>query len=271
MEWQDEGIILHTQSLGERKQIISLFTLAHGRCAGVFRGTQKSKGWAQCGGKVKARWWARLESHIGYWALESLGSNTAYLLDSAGPLAALSSAAALCQLALPERQAYPHLYEKFQTLLRDLVGPTWARSYIFFELALLSELGYGLDLKACSVTGSTSELVAVSPRTGRAVCESVAKPYEGRLLPLPSFIYEENKETVLEDKEILDALRLSGYFLERYVLGRTLPAARVRFLQQFDYTQRISRIRVGARVASPMSVVDLRDRGRDPTGNAPET
>jgi DNA repair protein RecO (recombination protein O) len=241
MEWQDEGIILHTQSLGERKQIISLFTLAHGRCAGVFSATQKSKGWVQCGGKVKARWWARLENHIGYWSLESLGANTAYLLDSPGPLSALSSAAALCQLALPERQAYPHLYEQFQSLSRDLVHPNWARSYIFFELTLLSELGYGLELNTCAVTGSSSDLVAVSPRTGRAVCEDVAKLYEGRLLALPPFICKENKETVLDDQEILDGLRLTGYFLERYVLGRTLPAARMRLLQRFVTMEKLGK------------------------------
>src|ERR1700722_4411782 len=99
MEWQDEGIILHTQSLGERKQIISLFTLSHGKCAGAFHASQKSKGWVQCGGKVKARWGARLESHIGYWTLEPLESNAAFLLDAPGPLSALLSAATLCQLA----------------------------------------------------------------------------------------------------------------------------------------------------------------------------
>ena len=233
MEWQDEGIILHTQNLGERKQIVSLFTLSHGRCAGVFSSTQKSKGWVQCGGKVKARWGARLENHIGYWNLESLGSNTAYLLDSPGPLNALLSAATLCQIALPERHAYPHLYERFQAFLRSLVLPDWASSYVFFELALLSELGYGLDLEACAVTGSKTDLKAVSPRTGRAVCESVAKPYEGRLLPLPSFVSDKANENIPNDQEILDALRLSGYFLERHVLGRTLPSARMRLAQRF--------------------------------------
>jgi DNA repair protein RecO (recombination protein O) len=230
MEWQDEGIILHTQSLGERKQVVSLFTLSHGRCAGVFHSTQKSKGWVQCGGKVKARWGARLENHIGYWTMESMGSNTAYLLDCPGPLSALLSASTLCQLALPERQSYPHLYGQFQTLLQKLTSPEWARSYVFFELTLLGEMGYGLDLETCAVTGSSTNLVAVSPRTGRAVCESIAQPYKGRLLPLPSFLY---KESIPNEKEILDALRLTGYFLERYVLGRTLPAARMRLLQRF--------------------------------------
>lgn len=144
MEWQDEGIILHTQSLGERKQIISLFTQAHGRSAGVFSPTKKDKGWVQCGGKVKARWWARLESHIGYWSLESLGSNMAYLLDAPGPLAALVSTSALLHLALPERQAYPHLYGQFQNFLENLTTPHWMTSYVFFELTLLQEMGYGL-------------------------------------------------------------------------------------------------------------------------------
>lgn len=235
MEWQDEGIILHTQSLGERKQIISLFTREHGRCAGVFHATQKGKGWLQCGSKVKARWGARLENHIGYWNLEPLGSNLAYVLDSPGPLAALLSAAALCQLALPERQLYPRLYEEFQHFLCNLSQPNWVRSYIFFELTLLQEMGYGLDLGRCAVTGTTSDLVAVSPRTGRAVCQEVAQPYEGRLLPLPSFLYEESEP---EDQEILDALHLSGYFLERHVLGRTLPAARMRLLQRFTATRK---------------------------------
>jgi len=233
MEWQDEGIILHTQALGERKQVVSLFTLSHGRCAGVVSASQKTKGWLQCGSKVKARWGARLENHIGYWTLEPLQANLAFLLDAPGPLAALLSATTLCQLALPERQTYPHLYERFGALLNDLLTRHWARSYVFFELSLLEELGYGLDLKTCAVTGNATNLVAVSPRTGRAVSEGIAKPYEGRLLPLPPFICQEISETTPEDQEILDALTLSGYFLERYLLGRTLPSARIRLLQRF--------------------------------------
>lgn len=233
MEWQDEGVILHTQSLGERKQVVSLFTQEHGRCAGVFHLNQKNKGWVQCGSLVKARWAARLENHMGSWNLELLQPNSAFLLDFPGPLAALLSAASLCQLALPERHAYPHLYEEFQLFLKDLLSPTWAKSYIFFELNLLEELGYGLDLSSCAVTGVAEELVAVSPRTGRAVCKGVAEPYGDKLLPLPAFICEEGHKNTAEDKEILDALTLSGYFLERYLFGRTLPSARMRLYQRF--------------------------------------
>lgn len=233
MEWQDEGFILHVQSLGEHKQIVSLFTSTHGRCSGVFSINKKNKGWVQCGGKVKARWGARLENHIGYWSLEPLQNSTALLLDVPGPLSALSSAVALCQIALPERHGYPHLYTRFEAFFRDLLTPYWARSYVFFELILLEELGYGLDLEKCAVTGATTELVAVSPRTGRAVCETIANPYQGKLLPLPSFICKKDDEIIPEDQEILDALQLSGYFLERYLLGRALPSARARLLQRF--------------------------------------
>ncbi len=240
MEWQDEGIILHTQALGERKQIVNLFTASHGRCAGVFSISQKNKGWIQCGGKVKARWGARLENHIGYWTLEPLQNHSAFLLDLPGPLVALLSAAALCQRALPERHVYPSLYQKFDILLKDLMSPHWGSSYAFFELALLDELGYGLDLKSCAVTGVTTGLSAVSPKTGRAVCKDVAIPYQGRLLPLPPFIWQENRESYPDTQEILDALHLSGYFLERYLLGRALPSARTRLYQQF------AKMRMGA-------------------------
>ncbi|MBS0272218.1 MAG: DNA repair protein RecO [Proteobacteria bacterium] len=233
MQWQDEGIILHTQSLGERKQIVSLFTATHGRCGGVFSINPKNRGWVQCGGKVKARWGARLENHLGHWILEPISTNIAMLLDTPGPLAALLSATSLCHVALPERHAYPYLYKRMEDTLKDLITPSWAQSYVFFELTLLDELGYGLDLKTCAVTGMGTELVAVSPRTGRAVCQDVAQPYQGKLLPLPSFICQKNNDTFPNNQEILDALQLSGYFLERYLLGRTLPSARARLLRQF--------------------------------------
>ena len=133
MEWQDEGIILHTQSLGERKHVVSLFTQSHGRCAGVFGGTLKTRAWLQSGEKMKARWGARLETHIGYWNFEPLSANTAFLLDAPGPLAALLSAVTLCQVTLPERHPYPHLYERLEALLNDLPSPHWIRSYIFLS------------------------------------------------------------------------------------------------------------------------------------------
>lgn len=233
MEWQDEGIILHTQSLGETKAVVSLFTQNHGRCGGILTVSRKNKGWIQAGEKVKARWGARLETHLGYWTLEPLQANVAFLLDAPGPLAALSSATSLCQSVLPERHSYPHLYQKFQEILRDLSSSHWIRSYVFFEMILLEELGYGLNLNSCAVTGDRTNLVAVSPRTGRAVSAAVAQPYQSKLLPLPLFLCQNLGDYSPNDQEILDALHLTGYFLERYLLGRSLPAARERLYQRF--------------------------------------
>ncbi|EKE09632.1 MAG: DNA repair protein RecO [uncultured bacterium] len=233
MEWQDEGFILYTQSLGERKQILSLFTQSHGKCLGVFSVTKKNKSWLQCGTKVKGYWKARLETHLGLWILEPLQTNSAFLLDSPGPLAALISATALCHVLLPERQAYLQLYDKFNHFLDALKGPDWTTSYVDFEVSLLEDLGYGLNFSSCAVTGKRDDLVAVSPRTGRAVCESVAAPYQGKLLPLPSFLVQKHRKTAPKDEEILDGLRLTGYFLERYLLGRPLPSARERLVKRF--------------------------------------
>lgn len=234
MEWEDEGFILHTQNFGERKQIISLFTHSHGKCLGMFSLTQKNKSWLQCGAKVKAYWKARLETHLGFWTLDPLQTNFASLFDSPGPLAALVSATALCHVLLPERHAYPQLYDKFSNFLGTLTGPDWITAYINFELHLLEDLGYGLNLSSCAVTGKKDNLVAVSPRTGRSVCESIAAPYQEKLLPLPTFLAQKCRKTAPKDEEILDGLHLTGYFLERYLFGRPLPSARERLVKRFS-------------------------------------
>lgn len=231
MEWQDEGIILHTQLLGERKQLVSLFTAEHGRHAGVLARSKKNTPWVHCGGHVKVRWNARLESHMGQWTFEPLSTHTAFLLESSGPLAALVSAATLCHLALPERHPYPFLYEKLKTLLEELRAAEWRKAYVFFERSLLEELGYGLNLKVCAVTGVTTNLIAVSPRTGRAVCKDVAMPYLDRLLLLPPFLSPEASLESPPSQDILEALSLIGHFLERHLLGRVLPPARTRLVK----------------------------------------
>lgn len=234
MQWADEGIILHTQPLGERKHIVSLFTQAHGRHAGVVHGSKKNTSWVHCGGRVNAQWKARLEAQLGSWSLESLPGPIALLLDKAGPLSALMSAATLCHLALPERHPYPALYTKFIHFLEDLTSPGWREAYIFFELSLLEDLGYGLHLGACAVTGSVRDLVAVSPRTGRAVSREIAAPYAEKLLPLPAFLLEERGVAPPPPCEkMLEALQLTGYFLERHLLGRILPPARSRLVNNF--------------------------------------
>lgn len=230
MEWHDEGIILHSQLLGERKSVMSLFTAEHGRHLGVFAQTKSTKAWIHSGAHVTARWKARLETQLGSWTLDPLSAPAVFLLESAGPLAALVSAATLCHLALPERHPYPSLYGKFKGFLQDLTLSHWMVAYVFFEVALLEELGYGLNLKACAVTGAQQDLTAVSPRTGRAVCAAIAHPYKDRLLALPSFLVHGEISETPTGTEIVQALDLTGYFLERQLLGRLLPPARERLV-----------------------------------------
>ena len=233
MEWHDEGIILHTHPLGESKVIVSVFTATHGRCGGVFRTSSKTKAWLHAGSKITATWRARIETQMGTWSFEPLLSYSTPLLDTPGPLMALLSAAALCHKALPEGQTYPHLYEHFEGLCSTLSSPQWMRAYVFFELTLLEELGYGLDLTCCAVTGVREGLIAVSPKTGRAVCADVAKPYEGRLFPLPSFLRGPQRNDSLTNQDVHLGLGLTGFFLEKHLLGQTLPPARIRLANQF--------------------------------------
>lgn len=232
MEWQDEGLILHTHPLGESKGILSIFTATHGRWGGLFRNPAKSKAWLHGGSKVQCLWRARIETQLGTWTLEPVGSYAMPLLDAPGPLMALLSATALCHKALPEGHPYPCLYKEFETLCGAFPTSSWWRAYVFFELTLLEELGYGLDLTCCAVTGVREGLVAVSPRTGRAVCAEVASPYAGRVLPLPQFLRE--PEAPLTNHDMVQALRLTGFFLERDLLGQSLPPARGRLVNLFS-------------------------------------
>lgn len=234
MEWSDTGIILHVRPLGEATVVLSLFTAEHGRSSGCFRLSKQNRSWIHLGQTVQATWRARIETQLGQWRLEPIPSHVSLLLDHAGKLAALSSACSLCHLLLAEGHDYPQLFSQFQALILDLLTDDWARAYVLFEKSLLTDLGYGLDLTQCAVTGVQEGLVAVSPKSGRAVCAEAAKPYLRKLLPLPLFFLK-NSEISL--KELDEGLHLTGYFLERYAfshLREGMPPARGRLLSYFE-------------------------------------
>jgi DNA repair protein RecO (recombination protein O) len=230
MEWRDDGIVLAARRQGEGGLVVSLLTRAHGRHAGWVPGggSTKARGVYQPGNRVTARWRARLEEHLGTYGCEPAASTAAGLMDDPARLAALASACALIEAALPERAPHPALYEATVALLDALPRPGWGRAYVLWELTLLAELGFGLDLGACAATGAKEGLAYVSPRTGRAVSRSAGRPWHDRLLPLPGFLVttDDGNET-----EVLAGLRLTGHFLARHVFGereRGLPAARQR-------------------------------------------
>jgi len=232
MEWRDEGIVLAVRRHGEAAAIVSLLTVAHGRHAGLVRGgaSRRLRGVLQPGNTVSAAWRARLEEHLGAYTVEPLVSSAA-LYGRPGPLAALTAATALVEAALPERAPHPELYRTLADLLDALDGPGWAESYVRWELSLLADLGFGLDLSSCAATGANDGLAYVSPKSGRAVSLSAGEPWGDRLLPLPRFLAPAGGAA--DARQVVDGLRLTGWFLERHVFephGRHTPDARERLV-----------------------------------------
>jgi DNA repair protein RecO (recombination protein O) len=250
MEWSDEGIVLASRKHGEASAVVQLFTHAHGRHAGLVRGggASKARGVYQSGNLVAARWRARLAEHLGAYTCEPLKSHAAALLDDPLGLAALTSACALLAVALPERHPYPVLYDATLSLIEALAGgePAWPALYVRWELDLLRELGFGLDLTRCAATGTTDDLAYVSPKSGRAVSRTAGEPWRTRLLPLPGFLIGAAEAGAGEAgageagaADVAAGLRLSGSFLERHLFApheRKLPAARERFVERFTRT-----------------------------------
>ena len=222
MEWRDDGIILNVRKHGESGAIVSLITRAHGRHAGLVRGGRSSRlrGILQPGNLIRADWRARLIEHLGNMTVEPMESRVAPILLHPGRLAALTSACAILETALPERQSAPEMFDLMDLLTRHLGDDDWAATYVRWEAAMLSALGFGLDLTACAATGVTDNLTYVSPKTARAVSEEAAGPYKERLLPLPPFLLEDAEEGRVPDAdEIRDGLRLTGFFLDQMVMG----------------------------------------------------
>lgn len=233
MEWHDDGIIIGARKHGETSVIATLLTREHGRHAGLIKGGagKRMRGIVQPGNKVRATWRARLAEHLGNFNLEPIESYAASALSNGDRLAALTSACALVDAALPEREPHPALLDGLEILLCALNDDSvWPIIYVKWEIGLLAELGFGLDLTACAATGETDDLVYVSPKSGRAVSRAAGEPYKGRLLSLPTFLVDSGAPA-----QITDGLRLTGYFLENHVFlhrDAKMPAARERLFER---------------------------------------
>lgn len=236
MEWSDSGIVLSARRHGETSSLVMLLTKKHGRHAGLVRGGQgrRARGLYQAGNRVSAVWRARLEEHLGNYTCELVHAAAAGLLDDALRLAALSSACSVVEAALPERHPYANLYGDFLHLASEIEKDgMWAETYARFELALLAELGFGLDLSACAVSGDIVNLIYVSPRSGRAVSAQAGSQWREKLLPLPAFLCHAEPARPPTKEELRQALHLTGWFLNGHVFtGAKLPPARERFLER---------------------------------------
>lgn len=236
IEWRDQGALLAARAHGESSVIIEVFTPAHGRVAGVVRGGagRKLAPHLQPGAQLDVTWKARLEDHLGSYTIEPLRGRTAQVMDDRLALAGLNAVCALLSQLLPEREPHPALYARTMGLL-DLLGQgaLWPLAYLNWELALLEDLGAGLDLSACAVRGVNEDLCYVSPRTGRAVSAQGAGDWAHRLLPLPPVLKGEGDAT---GPEIVRALGTTGYFLSEKLFKaqgtKPVPIARARLLDE---------------------------------------
>lgn len=232
MHWSDEGIILSVRAHGETHAVAELFTRSHGRHLGLVHGgrSRKLRPVLQMGNHVDAEWKGRLAEQLGHMTLELRRGYAAAAMSEADALSGLGSMCTLTRL-LPERDPHPSLYEISLFVLSFLDdGSVWPALMVRWELALLEELGFGLELTSCAATGSRDALIYVSPKTGRAVSAEAGEPYRERLLRLPPFLAKGRQAPVTAD-DIRDGFKLTGHFLMSRVLaprGEQLPEPRGR-------------------------------------------
>ncbi|MBI5163244.1 MAG: DNA repair protein RecO [Magnetospirillum sp.] len=235
MQWADEAVVLAVQRHGESGAIASLLTRAHGRHPGLVHGGggKSGRGLLQPGNRVQAWWHARLAEQLGAYRIELVTAHAAAVMDDPARLAALAAACAIGEATLPEREPHPAAFVALAAFLDALASEAWPSVYVHWEMALLRDLGYGLDLSSCAATGRADDLAYVSPRTGRAVSREAGRPWHERLLALPRFLTEGGEG---EAAEIRDGLSLTAFFLDRHVLApqhRDMPAARARLAERF--------------------------------------
>ncbi|QUS36526.1 DNA repair protein RecO [Falsirhodobacter algicola] len=225
MEWRDEGVLLSVRRHGESAAIIEVFTAAHGRHAGLVHGggARRMAPVLQPGNQLALAWRARLDDQLGTFHAEPIRSRN--VLSDRLALAGLNAVCAMLRLALPERAPHPALFAATLPLLDTLGAPDWGTAYLGWELRLLEETGFALDLTRCAVTGSADDLAFVSPRTGRAVSRQGAGAWADRLLPLPQALLGQGGGA----EGWRDGFALTGHFLTR-ALDRPLPEARARLI-----------------------------------------
>ncbi len=239
MNWTDDAFVLSSKRHGESSVILYLLTKNRGKHAGFIRSINKKniKSTIQPGNLVRVNWRARVEESLGNYNLELIESLSTNFLYNPIYLLTLSSICSLCNETLPEREPVPSIY----TCVNEIINlfseqkEILISKYIFFELDMLSSLGFGLDLSSCVLTGSRKDLAWVSPKSGKAVSYNSGLEYSNKLLYLPPFLIE--KKYTKDIGEIFKALTLTGYFLKKFLykdMGRNLPLNRIRLFQKIE-------------------------------------
>ncbi len=233
MQWTDEGIVIGVKRHGEANAILELMTREHGRHLGLVRGGfgSRLKPVLQPGNSVNAAWRARLDEHLGNYTVEGLNLRASSFFSSPHAIYGVSHLAALMRL-LPERDPHTGLYEVLDEILGHLDDAVVAAPMVVrFELQLLSELGFGLDLERCVATGVSGDLIYVSPKSGRAVSRTAGEPWADKMMRLPAFLRDH--DALPAGCDLTDGFKLTGYFLTRHALeprGLALGDERAHFI-----------------------------------------
>lgn len=236
-EWRDEAIILASMRHGEDSAVVHVLTRFNGRTSGYLKSANspRVRPHVQAGNTIVAAWQARLADQLGYLTIEPLQSLSTPLMQRSELAMVLQSVVHLLLYALPEKQAFPSIFDGTRTFLQTLhTNPNWAEAYVWWEAHLLSALGFGLRLNECAKTQQRDQLTHVSPRTGHAVSYEIAAPYIDRLLKLPEFL---GGCESFGAKEVQVGMALTGYFLNMHVatpIGKPLPEARQRLYQSIS-------------------------------------
>jgi DNA repair protein RecO (recombination protein O) len=237
MEWSDDAIVLSVRRHGESSAIVEALTRTHGRHAGLVRGgaSRRHRSTLQPGNNLRITWRARLAEHLGNFAIELERARAGELLDRRDTLMGLNAFSSVAAAALPEREPHEPVFEVGEILLDAMMEDGfahWGPLFVRWEVGLLEALGFGLDLTRCAATGSSEDLLYVSPKTGRAVSREAGAPYRERLFLLPGFLLgSQNADP--SPAEIAAGLNLTGHFLLERVLHpheRTMPPARMRLI-----------------------------------------
>jgi DNA repair protein RecO (recombination protein O) len=240
-QWSDQGIVLSVRGHGEGGAIVALLTENHGRHAGYVHGGTSSRlrPILQTGTLLRCDWSSRISENLGNYTLEAERGLSPDIMQDSLKLAALLSACSLCDAALPEREGHAGLYHGLLALMEALDGEHWGAVCVMWEISLLRELGFRLELNKCAGGGDADTLCYVSPKSGCAVSKAQAAPYKERLLELPNFLRPENARDgeAGSAEDIICGLKMTAHFLEHWAFThhtKGLPEARVMFEERYQ-------------------------------------
>jgi len=236
MNIEDEGIIINISHYSETSAIVTVLTSNHGKMSGLFKGAfKKNAGIIQLGNYISFYWRANNENNLGsFYSIDLIRNHFVLFMNDVLRLYALQSACSLCYHTLPDKSPCPTLFSGFYELLNSLDIDHFIVVYVFWEMGLLKNLGFELDLSKCTVCNTKENLKYVSPKSGKAVCAEHGEPYKDKIIPLPEFMTTRKEPPI---KDIIQALNLVGYFLETKVfngINKTTPEARNRFIDKFS-------------------------------------